>query len=202
MNAARGLRPLTIALLALIVATAVLIARSVAVGTHTEALLATAARIAPAAPDRLALRRHALELAAIQDRPILYSTRRNYVPPPPPTIPVGPPRPNFRLAGTFVIPGKPTIALVVDNATGVSRKVKPGDDLNGWAVQAVENRRIVLAYAAESMELLSALRPPNAALKEAPLARSPPPRLPVRRRSADEPRRPATAASLDGPPQL
>ncbi len=192
-------RPLTLALIVAICSMLFLLGRRVTEATQTQMLLATAAEEPPHLTDRLTPPQRLLNSAALQSDPLFYPTRRSYVPPPPAAAPAAPPRPDFKLVGTFVVPRMPTIALLLENATGTLRKVKPGDDLNGWRVQAVETRRVILAYASESLELTDPVRPPGSGLQLAPLSRSSPSPSPLR------PRRPvsvpASAASLNGPPR-
>src|SRR5262245_53080236 len=141
-------RPLTLALGLASFALAVLVITRVWLGTDAQALLATPARqyaqpgmklTLPATPARPGIREHAL----------LHATREFFVPPTPVATPAAPPPPDYRLVGTFIIPRKPTIALLM-NSSGASRKVRPGDDLDGWLVQAVETRRVLLMYGNQS----------------------------------------------------
>lgn len=192
-------RPLTLALVAVICAMLFLLGRRVTEGTQTQALLATAPHEASPAADRLTPSQRALNSASLQSDPLFYQTRRSYVPPPPASAPAAPPRPDFKLVGTFVIPRMPTIALLAETATGALRKVKPGDDVNGWTVQAVETRRVILAYASQSVELTDPVHPPNSGLQLAPLSRSLPSPSPLRPRPSAS--APASAASLKGPPR-
>ena len=167
-----NLRPLTIALMLASVALGTVIVWRVWHGTEVNALLATPARkYAPpevklSAPDRQAN-------LAIRDHALFHASREFFMPPTPVATPATPPRPDYRLVGTFIIPRKPTVALLV-SATGGSRKVHPGDDLDGWRVQAVESRRVVLQFDSESMEIVSATRAAAGGMTMAPLSRAAP----------------------------
>ena len=111
-------------------------------------------------------------LAAIQDRALLYAARSVYMPP---LAGTSPPKPQYRLVGTFIIPFKPAVALL-SSANGAARKVKPGDSLDGWLVEAVEDRRVVLRYGSETFDIASAAAAkPGLTLQSAPLARQTPP---------------------------
>jgi hypothetical protein len=200
MTTVRKFRPLTLGLAAVVGVTVVLLFHHVALGSQTAALLATVARELPPAGEQLDPHLHALDVARLQESPLFYETRRLYVPPAPTAL-ATPPRPDFKFAGVFIVPGKPPIALLIDNASGVSRKVKPGDNVNGWTVQAVENKRVLLAYASENMELAGPIHAGGSGMQSAPLTRSAPPRLPVPARPAMS-SSPPPAARLDGPPQL
>ena len=133
-------------------------------GTQTTLLLATVPKPfaipelnteAPARPG---------SLTVIQDQPVFYASRHFYTPPPPSTLPAMPPKPDYRLVGTFIIPSKPTVALLT-GAGGASRKVKTGDDLDGWIVHAVEAGRVTLQYEATTLEISSASKSGNAGMQ-------------------------------------
>ena len=124
-------------------------------GTQATLLLATAPK--PFAVPELdtGTPMRAGNLGVIQDQPLFYASRHFYIPPPPSAVPAAPPKPDYRLVGTFIIPSKPTVALLT-GAGGASRKVKTGDELDGWTVQAVETGRVVLQYQATTVEISSA----------------------------------------------
>jgi hypothetical protein len=139
-------------------------------GTQSAALLATPPRRLNLPETRIGLPARAANLASIQDHALFYASRQFYVPPAPGSIPITPPKPDYRLAGTFVIPSKPTVA-VLTNQTG-TRKVKPGDDLDGWRVQVVENRRVVLQYEDQILEITSAAQGNGSGMRAVPLTRT------------------------------
>lgn len=148
------LRPLTMVLALANVCAAALLIYNAWSGTRTADLLATASKpfaipapkITPPGP---------VNLASLQEQALFYSARHFYVLPPPSAVPIGPPRPDYKLVGTFVIPSKPTVALL-SNSSGASRKVKAGDDLDGWTVGVVERGRVVLQYQNETFEIAAA----------------------------------------------
>ena len=133
-------------------------------GTQTQFLLATAPK--PFAIPELNTEgpAQAGSLTVIQDQPVFYASRHFYTPPPPSALPATPPKPDYRLVGTFIIPSKPTVALLT-GAGGVSRKVKTGDDLDGWTVHAVEAGRVTLQYEATTLEISSASKSGNAGMQ-------------------------------------
>ncbi len=140
-------------------------------GTETSNLLATPPK--PFPPPALKLHPPAPEaaLTALQETPLFYASRHFYTPPPPSALPPTPPKPDYRLVGTFVIPSKPTVALLA-NSSGVSRKVKSGDDLEGWTVQTVESGRVVLQYETQTFEISSNNKSGNTGMRVAPLSRT------------------------------
>lgn len=142
-------RPRSAALIALNGVVGVLVIVVAARGTQTRSMLSTPAR--PLSVEEISLTRPAVSpgLGAIQDRALLYASRRFYTAPVGPTAP---PHPQYRLVGTFIIPQKPAVAFLA-GATGGSRKVKPGDTLDGWLVEAVEAHRVTLRYEAETFDI-------------------------------------------------
>lgn len=137
-------------------------------GTQTAHLLATVPKSFPVPELDTDLPARVASLGVIQDQALFYATRRFYTPPPPSALPVTPPRPDYKLAGTFIIPSKPTVALLTGSA-GVSRKVKTGDDLDGWTVQAVEAGRVTLQYGSTTFDIASAAKGGNTGMQVVPL---------------------------------
>lgn len=162
-------RPLTVALTLVSVAFGVLVIARVWHGTDAETLLSTPARKYAPPSTNLALPA-AVTRPAIREHALLHATREFFVPPTPVTTPAAPPPPDYRLVGTFIIPRKPTIALLA-NSSGASRKVRPGDDLDGWLVQSVETRRVVLLYGNQSAEIVATGKSASAGMTAAPLSR-------------------------------
>ena len=143
-------------ILALLVLNAALLA-CVAIGawrgTQTAALLATAP-LAVKLPDYDLTRPVSpTPLGTIVDRTLLYASRHVYVAPPPSSAP---PKPAYQLAGTIIIPSKPAVALLM-GPQDVSRKVKPGDTLDGWLVEAVERHRVLLRHESDTFEIADAV---------------------------------------------
>jgi hypothetical protein len=139
-------------------------------GTQAAGLLATPARApapltidladAPAMPD----------LGAIQSQPLMYSTRAFYVAPAPDTAPTVPPLPDYRFAGAFIVPNKPAVALL-SRQGAATRRVRVGEDLDGWRVQAVESRRVLLQWQDQQREIGAQSKPMSAGLRRVPMQR-------------------------------
>ena len=167
-----ALRARTVALVTLNAVLAALLVLCAWRGTQTRSLLGTAPRPIPLKQYSLVRPAMTTNLAAIQDRALLYAARSFYMPP---LSGTSPPKPQYRLVGTFIIPFKPAVALL-SSANGAARKVKPGDSLDGWLVEAVEDRRVVLRYGSDTFYIASAAAgKPGLTLQSAPLARQTPP---------------------------
>ena len=149
----------------------VFIIARLAAGTQADALLARSPKT-PNVPE-MTLQAPALEaqLEPLRDRALFYASRAFYVAPPPPAAPAAPPRPNYMLAGTFVIPHKPTVALLKQGTGTNVVKVKAGDDLEGWHIENVEAARVLLRYQDERFEIARAARESGSHLTRAPLKR-------------------------------
>ena len=171
MSLIRTMRPLTLVLSLTIGAIVAAIAQLVVRGTQAEQLLATPPRQFTATSVNLDVQRPAVDLEPIRDHTLFYASRAFYVPPPPSPEPATPPRPNYQLAGTFIIPSKPTVALLKSSG-GIPRKVIPGDDLDGWHVQAVESQRVVLDYKGEQIEIVRDAKTKSSGLTIAPIVRA------------------------------
>jgi hypothetical protein len=140
-------------------------------GTRASELLATPAR--PPTPLNIELRGTptAPDLSAIQDKPLMHASRVFYSAPPPDAAPQAPPLPDYRLAGSFHAPKRAAVALLARREGGSMRRVRAGDDLDGWRVDAIESRRVVLRWQDQTREILSAPPQLNAGLKRVPLQR-------------------------------
>lgn len=143
-------------------------------GTRAAELLATPAKApAPLSFDVSDAPRSA-DLAAIQSQPLVHASRAFFVPPPPNAAPATPPRPDYRLAGVLVAPNKPAVALLVSRQGGASRRVKTGEEIEGWRVKAVERTQVTLAFDTETFAISSA--PTSASmstgLKRVPITRA------------------------------
>jgi hypothetical protein len=167
----KGVRFSSTALLVLNAAAAALLVDLAWHGTEATQLLQTAPKaLAPLELD-IDPGRPRVELGALQEEPLLYANRRFYAPPPPGAVPTAPPRPDYKLVGTFVIPSKPTVALL-SGPGGLARKVKPGDDLEGWSVTAVEGGRVILRYQSETIEITNSAKAGGPGMQMAPLSRT------------------------------
>jgi Type II/IV secretion system protein len=85
-------------------------------------------------------------LSATRDRPLFSSNRR---PPPPPVAlapapALPPPPPNVAFLGV-VMDGSEAIAVVRARPSGEFTRVQIGDDVGGWKVSQIAERRLVLS---------------------------------------------------------
>jgi hypothetical protein len=92
-------------------------------------------------------------LSATRERPLFSPTRRPPAPPPAPVAisrpaPVPPPPPNVALFG-IVTDAQGPFAMVRIGAGKILR-LRPGDDVAGWRVGAIEPRRLTLSNGARS----------------------------------------------------
>jgi hypothetical protein len=140
-------------------------------GTQTVSLLATTPKPFAIPELGVTVPNRAGSLASIQEQSLFYASRHFYTPPLPSALPATPPKPDYRLVGTFIIPAKPTIALL-SNSSGASRKVKPGDELDGWTVAAVEGGRVILQYGSSTFEISNASKAGNAGMQAVSLQRT------------------------------
>jgi hypothetical protein len=121
-------------------------------GTAVQSLLATPVGKSPWEKVSLETPKAGADISGLRDKPLMYATRAVYVAPPT-QISVAPPAPAYKLAGTLVMPSKPTRATLVPMAGGRSIRVKPGDSLDGWTVQSVDMKRVILAFGEQRTEL-------------------------------------------------
>jgi hypothetical protein len=164
----------TVLLGAVAAALGVLVGLRLIGGTQSGLLLATAPNaqgIPEMKSDAPALDAN---LQSVRDRSLLYASRAFYVAPPPPTAPAAPPRPAYVLAGTFLIPHKPAVALLKRNTGTNVLKVNAGDDLEGWRIEAVEAARVVLRFEDERFEMIRAASESGTHLTRVPLTRAAP----------------------------
>jgi len=140
-------------------------------GTRSAELLATAATPPTALAIDVSTPARGADLAPIQSRPLLYATRSFYTKPAAP-ISVAPPRPDYRLAGVMVLPGKPAVALLSPRQPGAGRRVRQGDDVGGWRVQAVTRNQVTFGWELERFELTTSPPPVSAGIKRIPMNRS------------------------------
>jgi len=166
-------RPLTALLTLVSTALVVLLVQRLWQGTHAVDLLATPAREHAVPAIRFSTQRARDDLTALRNNALFYAARRSFVPPPA-AEPTAPPRPDYRLVGTFIIPSKPPLALLAHDTEPVARKVRAGDTLDGWTVQAVERGRVIIQYQSESAEIVGAARATEGGLVAAPLTRAAP----------------------------
>ncbi|WP_456376816.1 hypothetical protein [Thiolapillus sp.] len=97
----------------------------------------------------------------VSDRPLFFSKRRPpppYVPTPPgKKPPIKPPRkigkPRMQLSAIIVV-GEQKYALVKGGRQKGSRRVRVGEEVDGWKVTRIETDRLVLSNGGETEELL------------------------------------------------
>lgn len=139
-------------------------------GTRAAELLATPAKAAAALEIDLANAPSPPDLGAIQSQPLMYATRTYFQAPTPSGEPVAPPLPDYRLAGVFIVPNKTAVALL-DSGAGATRRVRMGEDLDGWKVQAIEARRVVLQWNEQQKVIGAQPAALNAGLRRVPMQR-------------------------------
>jgi hypothetical protein len=121
-------------------------------GTSAPQLLATPARSPAAIAAHLDMPEFTGSLQVIQSQSLVYSSR-SFREKPAVDVSRIPPRPDYRLAGVIILPRKPAVALLVRNQGDESRRVKQGETLDGWTVQSVDRKRVVLGFENERFEL-------------------------------------------------
>lgn len=122
-------------------------------GSALPSMLATPPRRLAAPQGFADLDRPLPDLAILQDTALFHESRTFYVPP---ALPELQNRPDYRLSGTLVIPGQAAAALLTHNPTGARRKVREGDDLEGWTVDAIRVKALVLRHGEQQLEIRSA----------------------------------------------
>lgn len=164
-------RLLTVALLAANVAAAAFIGMWLWQGTEAPGLLATPARELAAPVVSLAEPQRAAALHVLGEQPLFHASRKIYVAPEPNAAAAAPPPPAYRLAGTLAAPQRPTVALLTHTGTGEPLKVRAGEALEGWQVQAIERTRVVLSHGQEQLEITVGGQAAPLGLGIVPLAR-------------------------------
>jgi hypothetical protein len=83
-------------------------------------------------------------LPATRDRPLFSPSRRPLAPPPVVAMPAAPPPspPSVTLLGIVLDVGE---ARAIVQAAGKVRRVRIGDDIEGWKVTQIEQRRLMLS---------------------------------------------------------
>lgn len=92
-------------------------------------------------------------LDGIEQAALFYPTRQVYTPP---VMTAQLVRPDYRLTGTFIVSNRPAIAMLAQNESGSVRKVKAGDDLDGWTVLSVDASRVQLRLNEQQFEITRA----------------------------------------------
>lgn len=144
-------RPLTLGLLAINVLLIALVLWRLSSGNHTARILAAPSQTVSLSTPSWTAHAPPSNLAAIADQPLFHASRRFVVATA--AQAAMPAVPDCRLVGTFMRPRQPGVALLSCPAGGESKKVRPGDELNGWRVKTVEVRRLVLQFGAHEIEI-------------------------------------------------
>jgi hypothetical protein len=88
------------------------------------------------------------QLSATRERPLFSPSRRApnppvvFVPPPPLQPPAAPP--NLQLYGT-IINADEALAIVFSSSTNRAARVRVGDEIGGWRVDKIEERKVVIS---------------------------------------------------------
>lgn len=106
-------------------------------------------------------------------QPLIVSSVRPPAPPPPPTPP-----PKIELQGT-ILNADDSLAVVVSSADNQTMRLRLGDEVGGWKVIVIDQRKLVLAHDERVAEFTmfadkNAANAPNAA-NTAPAEQQPPP---------------------------
>ena len=92
----------------------------------------------------------ARDLTPIQNAAVFHESRRFYVAP---QVPVELPHPNYRFAASWSQPGRPATALLIQNPSGTRLKVQPGANVEGWRVDSIDARGVLLRHAEQQLEI-------------------------------------------------
>jgi hypothetical protein len=120
-------------------------------------------------PDMAALNStpmRAVEVSAIRDQAVFYSARSFYQPPP---THVEVPAPAYELAGTLKLPNGKHLAFVKNTADRRTRTVHPGDELDGWQIQAIESGHVTIQHDEQVADLSTQKSSLKTGLVAAPL---------------------------------
>jgi general secretion pathway protein N len=131
---------------------------------------------------------------AIAERPLFFSKRRPpppYVPAPPgKKPPVRPPRkvgkPRVQLSAVIII-GDQKYALIKGGRKKGSRRVRVGEEVDGWKVTGIDADKLVMTNGSETEELLLRNYKPVLPVKT-------PPKKPVRKKNVQTPKMPPKPA--------
>lgn len=137
-------------------AAGVLIARIVA-GSQVEALQATQAQARPASVAPVDETGPPVDFGAIQAQAVFHKSRSFYVPPAMPLQEQPPP--DYRFAGSMVLPNGGATAVLIHNQSSVRTKVASGDQLEGWTVTEVGSKRVIVTLGERTVEIGAARAP-------------------------------------------
>jgi hypothetical protein len=122
-------------------------------------------------------------LSATRDRPLFSPTRRPPPPPPPVTVlPKAPPAPpNVTLLGTVMDAEDARAIVQTGGSANEVRRVRIGDDIDGWKVTQIEQRLLVLSHDNRSASFTMFASPGSPALGK---PNDPAPKAPAKHREA------------------
>jgi hypothetical protein len=148
--------------------------------TQTRLQVPSQAPATPTAGLASPLAVHSLDrLSATRERPLFSPSRRAPAPPPPIVRPPPPPPepPNVTLVG-IVMDAEEARAIVQSGSKNEVRRVRVGDDIGGWKVAQIENRRLVLKLDSRqaTFSMFSGQRKPAPRAAAQPAARAAAPR--------------------------
>jgi hypothetical protein len=112
-------------------------------GSQRDSLLNARSAATTRPPVQLELQEVTGNLEPLQEQAVFYKSRRFYVVPPAATV-VEAPSPDYRFTGSMSLPNRGLTAILMHNQTNRRIKVATGDDLDGWAVTAVESKRVTV----------------------------------------------------------
>lgn len=166
-------RPNAIGLIGLLLLASTAIASVVLALTPsaTDRLLATPAGRVPYQSPVLVARAAPVDAKLIQSASLFHPARQYFEPPP---VTTAPPRPDYMVAGVLAAPGGKAVAILSQRATQATRRVKAGEDLDGWTVAAIERSRVTLRFEQEQFDLLGATASAQTGLARRPLQRGAP----------------------------
>jgi hypothetical protein len=119
-------------------------------GTSVQHILQTPARVPNLTSPAIDAALTPQDLEVIQQAALFYPSRKFYVVP---QAAAQIARPNYRLVGALILPNKASIATLTDNNSGAVRKVKAGDDLEGWIILSIEPARVIVQRNADQYEI-------------------------------------------------
>jgi hypothetical protein len=108
-----------------------------------------------------------VDLAVIQSAAVFYEARSFYTPP---VVPAVQPPPDYRLAGTLVLPGRAAVAMLVQGSSGARRNVREGEELDGWTVTSIQRQLVKLRHAEQEFELRPATHASAMGIQRMPLS--------------------------------
>jgi hypothetical protein len=86
------------------------------------------------------------DLRIIQDHALFYATREFYSPVLATAVTTPAQLSSYQLLGTLLIPKNPGVAFVRRSPSDTTMTLSPGQEVDGWAVRAVQSGRVVFSY--------------------------------------------------------